>query len=174
MPTLIVADLTADAFAPYGEVCTPASIQGRRDHVATLDNQRPDAKANLFLARSGVVALPLSVTRMENHPRSSQSFLPFTDTPIVLVVARPGADGQPDLATAKAFLARGQGFSYAGRRLAHRGRRSWHDGAGRGLHVRGRHAAGLCLHRRAGLYRRGGLTLPKLSPWRARRRTRPR
>jgi ureidoglycolate lyase len=113
MPTLIVADLTADAFAPYGEVCTPASVQGRRDHVAKLANQRPDAKANLFLARSGLVTLPLAVTRMENHPHSSQSFLPFADTPIVLVVALPGVDGQPDLATAKAFLARGQGFSYA-------------------------------------------------------------
>ncbi len=112
MPALIVTDLTAEAFAPYGEICDPGSVAGRIDHVARLDNRRAAARPNLFLARSGTVALPLQVTRMENHPLSSQSFLPFDEVPILLVVALPGADGQPDLATARAFLARGQGFSY--------------------------------------------------------------
>ena len=112
MTALRATALTADAFAPFGEVCRPAEVNGRTDHVAMLENHRPAAKPNLFLARSGTVTMPLEVTRMEHHPLSSQSFLPFDDTPILLVVAMPGADGGPDLKTAKAFVARGQGFSY--------------------------------------------------------------
>ena len=113
MPTITALPLTPEAFAPYGEVCAPDAVEGRIDHVARLGNLRPDAaRPNLFLARSGVVTLPLAIARLEHHPKSSQSFLPFAATPIVLVVALPGADGQPDLASARAFIGHGQGFSY--------------------------------------------------------------
>ncbi len=112
MPSFTVADLTPERFAPYGEVFTPAAVTARVDHVARLENRRAGARPNQFLARSSVVALPHRFTRMEQHPQSNQSFLPFGDTPMLIAVALPGGVGGPDLSTLLAFLGRGQGFNY--------------------------------------------------------------
>ena len=113
MPTLTLAPLTSAAFAPFGEVFpAPTSVGARIDGIATLENGRAAARPNLFLARSGLVELPRLFDRMEHHPFSSQSFVPLEPASIVLAVAMPGPDGQPDLATLRAFLARSVGFSY--------------------------------------------------------------
>lgn len=113
MPTLFLAPLTPARFAPFGEVfASPDAIGGRLDHVAQLDNSRADARPNLFLVRSGILDLPHGFDRMESHPFSSQSFMPLEPAAIVVVVARPGPDGKPDLATLQGFLARSVGFSY--------------------------------------------------------------
>jgi ureidoglycolate lyase len=112
MPALQTQDLTAEAFAPYGEVFAPAAVSERADHVATLQNGRDWAKPNLFMARSTAVALPFDFDRMERHPHSSQSFVPMGDRPMLVAAALPGADGRPDPATLKAFLGRNLGFSY--------------------------------------------------------------
>ena len=111
MTRVPVLPLTAEAFAPYGEVLAPPD-NGRLDHVATLGNGRADAKPNLFLARSGLLALPHAFSRLECHPHSSQSFAPWGPARIVLAVALRGGDGRPDPATLRGFLADNQGFSY--------------------------------------------------------------
>lgn len=112
MRTLAVADLTSERFAPYGEVFRPADTTVRLDRVAHIQNHRPGAAPNLFFARTGIAALPHRFERMEQHPQSSQSFLPFADAPILIATALPGPDGRPDPATLAAFLGRGLGFSY--------------------------------------------------------------
>ncbi len=112
MPSIPVMALTPEAFEPYGEVFAPGSVGARVDQVAVLQNLRPDAKPNLFLARTDLTDLPYRFEKMEAHPHSSQSFLPFGEAPVLLAVALPGTDGKPDLATLKAFRGRGLGFSY--------------------------------------------------------------
>ncbi len=96
MRTLTVSDLTSEVFAPYGEMFAPAGITARVDQIAALQNQRAWAKPNLFMARTNRVALPHVFDRMESHPYSSQSFLPFGMAPMLVAVALPGPDGQPD------------------------------------------------------------------------------
>lgn len=112
MRTLAVADLTPETFAAYGEVFRPADTTGRIDRVAHLQNHRSGAAPNLFLARTGLATLPHQFERMEQHPYSSQSFLPFADAPILIATALSGADGRPDATTLAAFVGRGLGFSY--------------------------------------------------------------
>ena len=112
MRTLAVAELTPTGFAPYGEVFRPADTTGRLDRVARLENHRSGAGPNLFLARTELSALPHRFARMEQHPRSSQTFLPFADTPILIATALSGPDGRPDLTTLAGFVGRGLGFSY--------------------------------------------------------------
>lgn len=113
MPTHTLAALTPAAFKPFGEVfAAPASVSARLDGIAALENRRPQAQPNLFLARSGLARLPQTFERMEHHPFSSQSFVPLEPADIVVAVALPGPDGTPDLASLQAFLARSVGFSY--------------------------------------------------------------
>jgi ureidoglycolate lyase len=112
MRTVPVLDLTGEAFTPYGEVFAPAGVTQRVDQIAVLQNRRPLAKPNLFMARTNLAALPHPFDKMESHPHSSQSFLPFGAAPMLLAVALPGPDGQPDPSTLKAFLGPGIGFSY--------------------------------------------------------------
>ena len=112
MRVVAVSELTAEAFASYGEVFSPADAKSRIDHVACLSNGRPQARPNLFLARTTLVSLPYRICRMEQHPHSSQSFLPFGPAPMLVAAALPGAGGLPDLTTLRAFLGRGAGFSY--------------------------------------------------------------
>ena len=113
MRKLSLAPLTPIGFAPFGQVFpAPAAIRGRIDHVAELDTGRPQARPNLFLARSGQIELPHDFARMESHPFSSQSFVPLEPATIVVAVASRGSDGLPDLATLQAFVAYSVGFSY--------------------------------------------------------------
>jgi ureidoglycolate lyase len=112
MPSLTVTELTPEHFTPYGEVFKPGEVTARIDHVARIENRRPGARPNQFLARSGVVALPHRFTRMEQHPHSNQSFVPMAKRPVLIAVALPGPDGLPDLSTLRGFLGRGQGFNY--------------------------------------------------------------
>lgn len=113
MPMITLAPLTSTAFAPFGDVFpAPASVQTRIDGIARLENGRAAGRPNLFLARSGLVQLPRLFDRMEHHPFSNQSFVPLEPADIVVAVALPGPDGQPDLATLQAFLARSTGFNY--------------------------------------------------------------
>ncbi len=104
--------LTPEAFAPYGEVFDPAAITGRVDQIATLQNTRPAARPNLFMARTGVTSLPHRFERMESHPYSSQSFMPTSAATLVVGVALSGSDGRPDLGTLRAFVMPSVGFSY--------------------------------------------------------------
>ncbi|UDL93957.1 ureidoglycolate lyase [Lichenihabitans sp. PAMC28606] len=112
MRIINVTDLTGEAFEAYGEVVVPARITTRVDRVARLENKRDHAEPNLFMVTTTTTSVPHRFDKMESHPDSSQTFLPFAATPILIAVALPGPDGQPNLSTLKGFLASGAGFSY--------------------------------------------------------------
>jgi len=114
--------LTAAAFAPFGAVLEPPAEPGRRYFDALLVNRRAGAQASLSIAQLEPLApLPLVATMLERHEFSSQSFLPLTPARYLVIVAPAAADGGPDPAGVRAFVAAGgQGISY------HAG--TWHHG----------------------------------------------
>lgn len=115
--------LSADAFAPYGDVMEATGApdkminQGRcaRFHDrARLDFS--DGQAGISLFRGEMETLPLTLAMMERHPAGSQAFVPMSGDGFLVVVARD-EDGAP--VEPKAFLtAPGQAINF------HRG--TWH------------------------------------------------
>lgn len=114
MHTLNAEPLSAEAFAPFGDVLDLPQTPGRLYYNDALANLRPAANASLSLSlRAPSPALPLQATVMERHRYSSQSFVPLDVDQYLVLVAPHQADGGPDMAQARAFLARGdQGVSY--------------------------------------------------------------
>jgi len=113
--TLFAEPLSAEAFAPFGEVLTPpAAGDPRRYFERALANARPHARPSLSLVRVDEAdALPIEPRRMERHVHSSQSFVPLGAATFLVLVAPP-AGGGPDVARARAFVAAGgQGVTYA-------------------------------------------------------------
>jgi ureidoglycolate lyase len=106
--------LRADAFAPFGDVLEAPRDPGRNFFGDGLANRRPDATPSLAVACVPPLSvLPLVATRMERHEFSSQSFLALDVARWLVIVAPKAADGRPDVARARAFLAGpGQGVTY--------------------------------------------------------------
>ena len=107
--------LTAERFAPFGQVFRAPSEPGRiylDEHLATA---RPGWRPSLSVSRSGPPAsLPLVATRMERHAYSTQSFVPLQPARYLILVAPNAADGGPDAGHARAFIAApGQCITYA-------------------------------------------------------------
>ncbi len=115
MIRLVVEPLTSAAFLPFGDVLEAPAIPGRTDFDAALASMRPAARPILTLVtKEPAPALPMTSQVMERHRFSSQSFLPVEAGPWLVVVAPHAAAGGPDMARARAFLARGdQGVTYA-------------------------------------------------------------
>jgi ureidoglycolate lyase len=120
-PMLNVETLTADRFAPFGEVLAfDESLARRVNDGQALRADTParlagsgSGKPVLAYYRSEAQALPLSLSVLERHPLSSQAFVAVTVERFLVVVAPAAADGLPDLAAACAFVGRtGQGVNY--------------------------------------------------------------
>lgn len=118
--TLITEPLTAQAFAPYGDVLeatgTPdkminQAMCGRFHDRARLDFG--DARAGISIFHAQPRSFPYTLDLVERHPEGSQAFIPMTQHPfLVIVTASP--DAKP-----RAFLTNGaQGINL------HRG--IWH------------------------------------------------
>ena len=111
--------LTAEAFAPFGDVLEAAGapdriinqgLCGRHHDLARMDFAGGRAGISIFDARPR--SLPYRLEMVERHPHGSQAFLPMTEAPFLVVVApdRGGTPGAP-----LAFLtASGQGVNYHG------------------------------------------------------------
>jgi ureidoglycolate lyase len=120
MRRLTPQPLTAEAFAPFGEVIEagPAAEQRDINYGATTrfhDLARVDVNADsgeplISIFRSSPVERPVRVKIMERHPIASQAFMPLSDRPYLVVVAPPG-DLDPD-AIAAFIAAPGQGVNY--------------------------------------------------------------
>jgi len=121
---IIARPLSAEAFAPYGDVL---SVEGEPDRLinqglcgryhdrAKLDFG-PEARAGISLFKAELRALPHTLDMMERHPDGSQAFLPMDMHPFLVIVAQDdgGKPGEP-----AAFLTHtGEGVNY------HRG--TWH------------------------------------------------
>ncbi|MEO9864055.1 MAG: ureidoglycolate lyase [Yoonia sp.] len=123
MTVLHLQPLTAEAFAPFGDVLEVAGdpdkiinqgLCGRHHDLAQLDFA--DGKAGISLFNAQARSFPIALDMMERHPDGSQAFMPMTHTPFVVVVAADD-NGKPD--HPQAFLTQaGQGVNYH--------RNTWH------------------------------------------------
>lgn len=124
MTALQIQPLTAQAFAPFGEVLDTEGapdklinqgLCGRFHDRATLDVD-PEGRAGISLFKAELRALPYRLEMMERHPLGSQAFLPMSMDGFLVIVA-PDEGGRPG--TPMAFMsAPGQGINLH--------RNSWH------------------------------------------------
>ena len=94
--SLFLHPLSAKAFAPYGEMVSPASAQSvypvndgraqRFAHLATQESLRTGLSQELSLYRVQPSTLPLEVGYFERHPLSSQLFYPLCASRYLVVV----------------------------------------------------------------------------------------
>jgi len=118
--TLTPTPLTAEAFAPFGDVLEAtgdfrlinAGLCHRHHDRARLDFG-PEGRPGISIFNAEPRALPYAFDLIERHPEGCQAFLPMTEHPFLVIVA-------PDLqAVPRAFLTNGaQGINLA--------RGTWH------------------------------------------------
>lgn len=123
MQRVAVEPLTADAFAPFGQVVSAGHGQGtaanqgtavRFNWAAQLQNLRAGAQPNLAVFRSVARTLPLELKLLERHRYTSQAFLPLIVGRMLVCVAPNLPDGTPNLQQLRAFVGQpGQGVNYA-------------------------------------------------------------
>jgi ureidoglycolate lyase len=119
---LRVEPLTHEAFSPFGDVVSAGARPGqsanqgtavRFDWCTELVNTRDGAKANVSVFRSAAKALPFELRLLEQHPCSTQAFLPMVCHRFLVCVAPTEASGGPRLEALRAFLCGpGQGINY--------------------------------------------------------------
>ena len=113
METITARPINVDSFAPYGQLLDVPEAPGRYDFQAKLFNGRVDAKPNLLLVRLAGQSLPLDIKVMEQHPQSSQAFLPLDVARYLVLVSPSTANGGPDTAQLEAFIvSSAQGVNY--------------------------------------------------------------
>lgn len=111
---LTLEPLTAEGFAPYGDVLAAPAEPGRLYVDGAYRSLRPHARPSLSFSRKAPTALPITSRLMERHEFSSQSFIPMDGGRCIAVVAPHAEGGGPDMARARAFIAApGQGVTYA-------------------------------------------------------------
>lgn len=101
MRTVTPKPLTAEAFAPYGDVIEVSDAAQhypinhgyttRYHDLAALDLTAESGKPAVSIFRSNPLPLPVQVKLMEYHPKSSQAFYPLSGRPYLVVVAPKGA-----------------------------------------------------------------------------------
>lgn len=124
--TLVLAPLTRDAFAPFGDVIddtggTPIWTNGdtaqRLHGLGLIDAAEDGGNPVISLFRLPAPVLAKRVAMMERHPISSQTFVPLTAMRLIVIVA--ARDALPEAPALRAFVSNGrQGINY------HRG--VWH------------------------------------------------
>ncbi len=123
MSVITIAPLTAQAFAPFGDVLDCAGAPDKiinQGLCARFHNRAKieltDGTAGISLFRSEVRALPYTLEMMERHPLGSQAFIPMSHDPFLVIVAEDKG-GAP--ATPLAFVTTpGQGINFH--------RNTWH------------------------------------------------
>ncbi|MBL4751720.1 MAG: ureidoglycolate lyase [Amylibacter sp.] len=109
--------LTAQAFAPFGDVLTAAGdptvminqgMCARYSDLAELDFS--DGQAGISIFKSEIRTLPYELDMVERHPDGSQAFIPMGNQPFMVVVAGD-QDGIP--VNPQAFIApKGQAINF--------------------------------------------------------------
>ena len=116
--TLTLEPLTAEAFAPWGDVIEASGesfpINGgmcdRFHDRARMEFTGEGGRAGISVGWGRPYPLPHRFDLVERHPLGSQAFVPMTEDPFLVVVA-PDEDGRPG--TPRAFITRpGQGINY--------------------------------------------------------------
>lgn len=108
MTQIRIEPLTADAFAPFGDVLAPKPAPDRminagrcERHHALATVERHGGEAIISIFRSDPVSLPYECALLERHPLGSQAFMPMGQGAWLSVVA-PDVDGRPG--TPRGFL----------------------------------------------------------------------
>jgi ureidoglycolate lyase len=111
---LVARPLSAEAFAPYGDVVEAPAQPGRAYFASSLGNLRPTAQPKLWiLTKLPAPPLPLEVKALERHEFSSQTFVPIDIGRWLVVVAPHAPQGGPATDQVEAFLpSPTQGVSY--------------------------------------------------------------
>ncbi len=111
---LVAERITAAGFAPFGDLLVAPATPGKVAFDDALYNGRPGAWPSLALAHClPLPALPLTVTKLERHEFSSQSFIPLSGGGKLLVVCPHIEGGGPDLSALRAFVtAPAEGITY--------------------------------------------------------------
>lgn len=114
MGPLLARPLSAEGFAPFGDVLAVPADPGRAYFESGLGNRRLQARPSLSLSRRLPTPGPeILIETLERHEFSSQSFVALDVSRWLVVVAPHAAGGGPDAARAVAFLAGpGQGVTY--------------------------------------------------------------
>ncbi|MBP1181921.1 ureidoglycolate lyase [Methylobacterium sp. PvR107] len=124
-PSITARPLTAEAFAPFGQVIDTAGTaprpmnagMARRFHdLAAIEVVGDGARTVIGLVEAQPYPLPLRLTLVERHPLGAQAFVPLSAAPFLVVVC-PDADGRPGRPQAFVTAPR-QGICYA--------RGTWH------------------------------------------------
>lgn len=126
MRTIKAEPLTAEAFAPYGDVIEGSEAKQelsinygnttRFHDLIDMDVSDEGGEPCVSIFRSHPLEQPIIVKVMEYHPLGSQAFVALGDQPYLVVVAEAG---EFDAGKLKVFLAHsGQGVNY------HKG--TWH------------------------------------------------
>ena len=108
--TLAPVSLTPEAFAPFGDVIEAhgtlrvinEGYTQRFHDLAKLDLDAENGRAIVSIFRTTPLKQPIVLRAMENHPLSSQAFVPLSGRPFLIVVAPRGPFDASKLA---AFLA---------------------------------------------------------------------
>ncbi|NGM44012.1 ureidoglycolate lyase [Rhodobacter sp. SGA-6-6] len=94
MRQILAAPLTAEAFAPFGEVLEAGGDfrlinEGlcRRHHDRARLDFGPEGRAGISVFDAEPRALPYSFDLVERHPEGSQAFIPMTAAPFLVIVA---------------------------------------------------------------------------------------
>lgn len=112
--------LTAEAFAPYGDVLEASGPYDKLINQGLCARYHDKARLEFDIGQAGISifkaelrSLPLALEMIERHPLGSQAFVPMSAEPFLVVVA-DGPTAKP-----KAFLTdTGQGINF------HKG--TWH------------------------------------------------
>jgi ureidoglycolate lyase len=112
--------LTAEAFAPFGEVIQRQGVSPeiinyghtqKFADLARIDTAEGGGETTVHLYRSQAVKLPFLIERMERHPLGSQVFMPLHRQPFPVIVAPP--DDDPRVQAIRGFITNGeQGINY--------------------------------------------------------------
>ena len=114
------AALTAEAFAPFGDVIEIGDRRSRRinegtcerfDDVAQPDVLAAGGRPMISIFRAAARQLPFQVKVLERHPLSSQAFIPLDGLAFLVVVA--GAGDGPVSGRIRAYRSSGiQGVNF--------------------------------------------------------------
>ena len=117
---LTVEPLTADEFAPFGDVIEARDShaffvnegQAQRFHdLAKIDVATGDGHPLINIFRSAPTLFPLTLHKVERHPLGSQAFIPLGNHQFLIVVASTTNNDFPD--RPRVFLSNGrQGVNY--------------------------------------------------------------
>ena len=121
---LRLQELTAAAFAPYGDVIETAQAEAfpinngtttRFHDLAKVETEGPQARTLINLFRGKPFEPPIGIAMLERHPLGSQAFIPLHDRPWLVVVARDdfGSPAEPEAFLVRPASGRLRGVNYA-------------------------------------------------------------